>query len=401
MMGLSRSLTCVLLVTVALLLSIGLVMVYSTTFALDGTKYFYRQAQWMGIGITGALVVTFVPREWLSRWSRVLLVLVVAALAYLFLAHMAVKAFSTGALHFFPLVPGGIKGGFRWLRLGQISIQPSEFAKFGLILYLSTYYGTRSRETIATWKGGVLIPGLASGAVLGFIFLGKDLSTTVIAAGVVMALMFLAGVRTRFLLLAVLLGVVAGTAAIALNPERVTRVVSYRHPELYKQDNGYQLWHSHLAMGSGGLHGRGFTRSIMKQVYLPEAHTDFILAVLGEELGYLGVLVVLGLYMLFLGCTVGVAYMCRDPVDMLICMGVGLLVAFQALVNISVVSGWCPTTGLTAPFLSYGGSSIISILLCVGLVFNICRRNLAAMHQEMLDTKVVPTYKVLHLARPE
>ncbi len=236
---------------------------------------------------------------------------------------------------------------------------------------------------------------------MGFIFLGKDLSTTVITAGVVLAMMFLAGVRTRFLLLLVLLGAAAGTAAIATNPERVTRVVSYRHPELSKQDDGYQLWHSHLAMGSGGLRGRGFTRSIMKQVYLPEAHTDFIIAVLGEELGYVGVLAVLGLYVLFLVSTVGIAYMCRDPVDMLICMGVGLLVAFQALVNISVVSGWCPTTGLTAPFLSYGGSSIISILLCVGLVFNVCRRNLAALHQEMLDTKVIPTYKVFHLARPK
>jgi len=139
----------------------------------------------------------------------------------------------------------------------------------------------------------------------------------------------------------------------------------------------------------------------MKRVYLPEAHTDFILAVLGEEMGYLGVLAVLGLYVLFLVSTVGIAHLCRDPVDMLICMGVGFLVAFQALVNISVVSGWCPTTGLTAPFLSYGGSSIISILLCVGLVFNACRRNLAAIHQEMLDTKVIPTYKVFHLARPE
>lgn len=399
MMGLSRSLICMLLVTVALLLSLGLVMVYSTTFIQFGSAYFYRQTLWIAVGLAGMLAVTLTPREWLSRFSLVFLALIVAALGYLFLAYLTNRFISKEVAGYFPLIPGAIKGGFRWLRLGPVSLQPSEFAKFGLIVYLSSYYGSRSREVIGTWKHGVLIPGLVSVITLAGIFLGRDLSTTVITGGVVMVLMFLAGVRARYLLLAVALGLAAGTAAIALNPERVSRVISYRNPENFKQDDGYQLWHSHLAMGSGGWRGRGITQGIMKRVYLPEAHTDYIVAVLGEELGYVGVLGVLALYLVFFGGSLGVAYLCRSQVDMLMCMGVGVLVAFQALINISVVSGWCPTTGVTAPFLSYGGSSIFSILLCTGLLFNICRRNLAAIQQEFLDTEVVPTYKVFHLDR--
>lgn len=392
-----RSITFLVGLIVTLLLCIGLVMVYSTTYEQHGNSYMIRQTIWIGLGLAGTILVTFCPLEYQSKAAPYLMLAVVAALAYLFLAAVAVRLSSKDVLRFFPLITGEVKGAMRWLRLGPVSIQPSEFAKFALILFLATYYGTRSSQQIEQFISGVAVPVAVVGAVLGLILLGGDLSTTVITGATAYAILFLAGVRLRYLILLACLGVTLGVTAINLSPERLSRITSYKLAEEQKLGDGYQLWRSQLALGSGGMWGRGFTRSIMKQVYLPEAHTDFILAVLGEELGYAGVSLVLVLYVGLLICVVEISKMTKDRVGVLLTMGVGILITSQALINFSVVSGWCPTTGLTAPFLSYGGSSMMATLLCVGLIFNTCRRNLDRIWQELLSMRVVPTYKAFAL----
>ncbi len=388
-----RIITFLVGLIITALLCIGLTMVYSTTYDLHGNAYMIRQALWILIGLSGLALVAFCPLEYLCKAAPYILVAVVASLAYLFAANVAARLVSRDILRFFPLVPGEIKGAMRWLRLGPISIQPSEFAKFALILFLAAYYGTRSKKQVERFVDGVAVPVLVIGVVLGLILLGGDLSTTVITGVTAYSILFLAGVRLRYLVLLACLGVALGVTAINLSPERLSRITSYKAAEEQKMGDGYQLWRSQLTLGSGGLWGRGFTRSVMKQFYLPDARTDFIMAVLGEEFGYVGFCFVLLLHVGLLVCVVEISKMCRDRVGVLMTMGTGILIASQALTNFSVVSGWCPTTGLTAPFLSYGGSSMIAMLLCVGLLFNTCRRNLDRMWQELLSMRVVPTYK--------
>ena len=209
--------------------------------------------------------------------------------------------------------------------------------------------------------------------IAGLIFAGKSMSVTVITSAVAMAIFFVAGVRLRYLAAIGFLGL-AGIGFIAINsPERVERFTTFRNPEVYKQTGGYQLWNGQLALGSGGMKGLGFTNSRMKNAYLPEAHTDFILAVVGEELGYLSLLFVALGYMLFLGLALYIAHHAKDTAGMIIASGVGFAITGHAFVNMGVISGFGPTTGVTAPFLSYGGSSMISALIAIGLLWSISR----------------------------
>jgi cell division protein FtsW len=220
---------------------------------------------------------------------------------------------------------------------------------------------------------GFLKPMVAVGFVAGLILLGGDLSSTAITGWVIFGLAFVGGVRLRYLFIVLLAGLVMAGTAIKLSPERISRITSYRNPEEVQATDGYQLWHSQLALGSGGWRGLGFTNSRMKRYYLPEAHTDFIVAIIGEELGFLGVASLVILYAGLMTSAFWLAALAPDREGMLICTGVALLLGLQALVNVSVVSGFCPTTGVTAPFLSYGGSSIVASLLGIGLTLSVSR----------------------------
>ena len=271
-----------------------------------------------------------------------------------------------------PFISGPTKGSFRWLRLGPISLQPSEFAKPILILFLADHFA-RSARYIQEFKRGFLIPMGIAGGVIALILLGKNLSISVITSVVVAGLAFVAGVRMRYLAALAALGVVAVIALVKIDPERMSRLTVFRNPEAHQQGEGYQLWTSQLAMGSGGLRGMGFTNSRMKQFYLPEAHTDFIVAIVGEELGFLAVSVLILAYGLLMAAAFWIAALASDRQGILLSVGIGLSLGLHAFVNIGVVSGFGPTTGVTAPFLSYGGSSMLNSLLCVGLLLSVSR----------------------------
>ena len=293
-----------------------------------------------------------------------------------------------GLLTKFPFVME-IKGAVRWLRIGPVSVQPSEFAKLFLVLFLAAYYGRLRRERIREFVPGVLVPGVVAAMILGLVLYGKDLSTTVVTGGMVFSIMYMAGIRFRYVALILAAGALVVFGSINSSAMRQRRIAAFKHPELYKEKESYQLYRSMLCLGVGGVTGRGIAKGYMKS-YLPEAHTDFIVAVFGEEFGAAGVLSLLAVYLLLCACIVLIVRQCRDRSDMLLCLGIGVLIILQALINIGVVSGCIPPTGVTAPFLSYGGSSILSLMFLAGLVLNVSWRNIKTVNQELSSMRCIP-----------
>ena len=378
-----RTARAVVLGLVVVLLLSGVTMLYSTSFAVCSEYYLKRQAMWVCIGGVLAGFLAFIDYRQLGRASWILMGLVALALAYLAGAHVLYKlSFTKALVAHLPLVGGPTKGGFRWLHIGGFSLQPSEFAKPIVVLFLAEYYQRRARHT-QEFKRGFLVPLLCCGVVIGLIFLGKNLSTTMITGSIMVVIMFVAGVRLRYLLMLAVLGIGFFAVTVTLSREHQRRMTTYQNPEPIQRGEGYQLWHSQLAMGSGGWAGLGFTQSRMKQSYLPEAHTDFIVAIVGEELGFVAVLGLIVLYCLLGGSIFAMAALAQTKGAILMCVGIGWNLAFQAFVNIGVVSGFGPTTGVTAPFLSYGGSSMLSCMAAIGLLLSVSR--VSEMEAETLE----------------
>ncbi len=362
-----------LLFSTIALTGFGLVMLYSTSYAMFGPRYMIRQSLWIAGGGFLVWITARIGHERLIRWGPGLLLILILALAYLGLA-----AFLAGPpLHWkslaahFPFVRR-IKGAYRWLRIGPVTLQPSEFAAPLVSLYLAGYYHRYARKVERFW-GGFVFPAILPGAAIVLILLGRNLSMTLITGSLVMVLMFVAGVRLRYLLLLIALGVGVLYGVVAVSPVRAQRFLAYRNPEKFCRKQGYQLWHSEMALGDGGMFGVGFTRSRMKQKYLPEAHTDFILAIVGEEFGFMAMAGVIALYALTVLAILLVGALAADRSGTLLCTGVGTALAAHAFVNLGVISGLLPTTGVTAPFISYGGSSMLASAVEIGLVFGVYR----------------------------
>ncbi|NMA42913.1 MAG: FtsW/RodA/SpoVE family cell cycle protein [Oligosphaeraceae bacterium] len=376
------------------LIGLGLPMVYSATVHNYEARLFWNQIVWLVIASCIAFGISLLPFRLLVRYSFWALLIVGCMLFYLALAWL-INKLCPGSLQYFPMC-SEVKGAVRWLRLSigshVLQIQPSEFAKVCLLLFLAAYYGTLPREEIKKFVPGILLPGCTVGAVLFLILMGKDLSSTVITGATCLAMMFYAGVRIHYLLIITVLGLLVGGLAIKMSPERLSRMTSYRNPEAEQLGDAFQLWRSQLGMGGGGLKGRGFSKGVIK-TFLPEAHTDFIVAVIGEELGFLGVSLVFFLYLTLSTSIVFIARQCRGRPEMLLCLGIATLFCMQALINIGVVSGWCPTTGVTAPFLSYGGSSLMVLMICSALVIKVSMRNLYLIWQEIAESQWHLTYK--------
>ena len=382
-----------LCLVVIALLCIGMAMIHSATIATKGDYFFTHQLMWIGIGLFVFLFAAFAPLRFFYRFSHWGILLIILPLAYLAFAKAMVHFGGTAILRFFPLI-SETNGAIRWLEFGSIKVQPSEFSKLFLVIYLAAYYGRLPRERIQEFVPGVLVPGLVAGCILALIVLGKDLSTTVITAGMAFVVMYLAGIRFRWVLLFGLLGILLVVAFIQLSPMRVNRITAYRNPKENRNEESYQLWRSQLCLGFGGLTGQGYANGVMK-TYLPESHTDFIVAVIGEEFGLLGIFGVMSAYVIIALCIVAIAQQCRVRSDLLLCLGIAMLLTLQAMVNIGVVSGWCPPTGVTAPFLSYGGSSLISLMFLLGLVLNVNLRNRAEVAREIGKQRCLPTESAL------
>jgi len=266
-----------------------------------------------------------------------------------------------------------MNGATRWLRLGPVTIQPSEFAKLALIVLLA-YYGEKHQRQMDRFFRGFVFPGMLVGLVAALIFAEPDVGTALLAAGVSGLVLLVAGVRWAHLLPLVVSLVGALTVFLSQNPLRSQRLYSWLHVEETKYGVGMQAYHAMVALGSGGLTGVGLGDGRQKLGFVPELHTDFIFSVIGEELGLVATLLVLFGYLVLLVSGVFIALRARDRFGMLLASGITFMVAFQAVVNVGVVTGSLPNKGLPLPFVSYGGSNLVMMLLAVGLLLSVARQ---------------------------
>ncbi|MGE3919470.1 MAG: putative lipid II flippase FtsW [Gammaproteobacteria bacterium] len=352
-----------LLFTVFSLFVIGLVMVASASIVVAEKQFnqpFYfltRQLIFLMIGFVAAFVVIRFELDLWRKYSGWLLIL-----SYILLILV--------------LVPGigrVINGSMRWLGVGLFGIQVSELAKFFCIIYLAGYL-VRKQEEVQTRVIGFIKPMVLIGLIALLLLKEPDFGAATVIITTALGMMFLAGVRLwQF---AILLGsAVFSLAVLAISsPYRMARLTSFLNPWADQYDSGYQLTQSLIAFGRGGWTGMGLGASIQKLFYLPEAHTDFLFAVLAEELGLLGVFAVLALFALFIArifILAKRAWQQQRPFAAFIAFGFGLWLAFQSMINIGVNTGILPTKGLTLPMMSYGGSSMIVMCLVIALLFRI------------------------------
>ncbi|MGE5552442.1 MAG: putative lipid II flippase FtsW [Betaproteobacteria bacterium] len=262
-------------------------------------------------------------------------------------------------------------GATRWINLGPLSIQPTEIAKLAMVVFLAAYFAGRPERVLSL--SGLAVPAGILGLIVLLVMKQPDFGSTLIIMGLTTAMFILAGIRFSWLIaagLAVLPGLVYLAKA---KPYRAARLTAFLNPWAHRQDIGYQTIQSLLALGSGGILGLGLGQSRQKFLYLPEQHTDFIFAILGEELGLLGTLTVVALYFVFAWRGYRIAINAPDEFGSLLAAGLTSVVAFQAILNMMVISGSLPITGVTLPLLSYGGSSLAITLSCVGILLNISK----------------------------
>ena len=344
------------LVTLALV-AFGLVMVYSATSAsaalgqADPMNYLKRQAIYALIGI-GLMIG-------LSRVDNRKLPLAVPPLL------LGAGATCLALL----VVAPEINGARRWLYLGPVGFQPSELAKLALLLFTATYLARRGapRSLAELWRP----VGLVTCVFCGLFMLQPDLGTTISLLLMLSGLLVVAGVPLRTLSAAGAIAVALGGAAIWLEPYRRARILSFLNPWADAEGDGFQTVQAIIGIGSGGLTGHGLGASVQKINYLPEAHTDMILAIVGEELGLIGTTFVIGAFALFAFAGFRVALRCKDPFGKLVAAGATSLVCGQAAVNVAAVLGVAPLTGIPLPFVSYGGTSLVVLLAAVGILLNI------------------------------
>jgi cell division protein FtsW len=351
-----------LLVVTLLLVTIGVVMLFSTSSlpARDryGDPYYLlkRQLVWMlAGGVLCAMAVGF-PYPKLRGWCLPALAVSVLLLVIVLVPHIGIK----------------VSGARRWLGLGAFRVQPSEFAKLALVVFLAHYLAKEKRR-IDQLKRGFIVPMTVVGVVCLLVLAEPDFGTTALMACVALAMMFIAGVRLRYLLPTVLTGLGGFAALVMHNPVRMRRMLAFTDLEKYKAGPGYQVWQAMLAFGSGGINGLGLGNSRQKMFYLPEAHTDFIFPIVGEELGLVGTLGVLLLFATLIACGVIISLRTSDLFGQYLGLGTTLLLAVQTLINVGVVTAWLPTKGLALPFLSYGGSNVVMNLVAVGILLSIYR----------------------------
>jgi cell division protein FtsW len=351
----------ILFITTLLLVGIGLVMVFSSSAVTSNIRYddayffFKRQLLWALIGIVCMLVVM---KFNYVRIKDLAIPLMVFTLLCLILV----------------ITPLGIdtKGSSRWLGVGIMQFTPSELAKLAMVMFLAKVMEV-NLDSMRSFTKGILPYLVFIALVCGLIMLQPDLGTAFAIAGTAFFMMLAAGARWSHLGLIALSGAGVVAAAIALAPYRMQRFIAFLDPWKYPTDEGFQTIQSLYALGSGGLFGMGLGRSRQKFFYLPEQHTDFIFAILGEELGFLGAFLVICLFLLFAWRGFRIAINAPDTFGSLLATGITTMIVFQAAINIGVVSGALPVTGITLPFISYGGSSLLFTLIGVGFLLNISR----------------------------
>ena len=342
------------------LLALGTIIVTSASVSIvDGEPLYYlvRHLGAVGIGLAGLALAVSVPTE---LWYRLNWLLLVAALSLLVL--VLVPAFGHA-----------VNGSRRWLLVGPITVQASEPARLCLLLYFASYAVRRSTE-LGSSLNGLLKPLFVVGAAAVLLLLEPDFGATVVLGATSLTVLFIGGARLRDLFLAVLVGGAVLTALAFSADYRVVRIMSFRDPWADPSDTGYQLTQALMAIGRGEWGGVGLGESVQKLFYLPEAHTDFVFAVLVEELGFAGATLVIALFavVVYRAIVLGrEAMLSGMHFQGLVATGIGVMVGFEALVNMGVNVGLLPTKGLPLPLISYGRASTVVTLVSLGLLLRI------------------------------
>ncbi len=351
----------VLFITTLALLGMGLIMVFSSSAVTsnleygDSFYYFKKQLIWTLISVPVMIVVMKINFAKLKDFVTPAMIIAVILLI------IVVTPLGTE-----------IKGSSRWIIWGPLRLSPSELAKIAMVMFMARNLDN-NLDQISSFKRGVLPNLVVLTVICGLIMLQPDLGTAVTLAGTIFFMMMVAGVKYSHLGLLAASGVGTVIGAIAVAPYRMERVIAYWDPFKYARDEGYQTVQSLYALGSGGLFGMGLGRSRQKFFYLPEKHTDFIFAILGEELGFIGVTLVLALFLLFAWRGFKIAMNAPDNFSSILAAGITIMILLQAAINIAVVCGALPVTGITLPFISYGGSSLLFTMIGVGILLNISR----------------------------
>ena len=348
-----------LAVSAAVLSCIGLLFIYSASSYSaelqygDAFRYVETQAVALALGVAAMFAVSFVRPERIKKYSFVLFAVGVALLAAVFVPGFGVESY----------------GAKRWINLGFFTVQPSEYAKFAMVAFLAAF---AAKKGVGTFPRALVFLATA-GLVCLLLLIEPNMSVTICVGAAAFVLLFAAGAKPTHLAVILVPVVALGIALIVAEPYRVRRLLAFLDPWSSPLDEGYQLIQSYYALGSGGLFGVGLFNSRQKYLFLPFAESDFILSVIGEETGFFGVLGVLALFAVIIVRGTLIAARARDRYSCYLAAGITALLALQTLMNVAVVCGAVPPTGLPLPFVSAGGSSLVCYFAAVGALLSVSR----------------------------
>jgi cell division protein FtsW len=347
------------------LLALGLVMLYSSSMVMVdkhtnseiGAHMLQMQMVWCALGVIACVVLAALDYEILKRFALPFFI------ATLLLA----------ALVFVPHIGHASHGAHRWISKFGFTFQPSEFVKIALIIMLA-WYGDYSQRKMNTFKRGIIIPGIIIASALGLIFIEPDRGTTILLAAVSGTMLMIAGVRWLHVIPPVLAAGAALVYSLTHDSMRSGRITAWLHPEAHASGAALQAEQAKIAIGSGGLTGLGLGDGMQKHGFLPEIQSDFIFANIGEELGLVATLLVILAFLIITICGLFIALRSRDRFGCLLAVGVTSLISYQAIINIGVVTSLLPNKGLALPFISAGGSSLLAMLIGVGILLSVARQ---------------------------
>ena len=353
-----------LAVCAAALLALGLVMLYSSSWALVnrnthleiGAHDLIMQLVWCAVGFVFCVTATALDYQVLKKFVWPVFIFALLLLGLVFVPHIG------RASH----------GAHRWIGIGPFTFQPSELGKITLIIMLA-WHGDHYQRQMHTFKRGIIFPAAMVGVILGLIFVEPDRGTTILLCAVTGVMLLIAGVQWKHVLIPVVVGAAGLTFSILHDPMRMGRIMAWRHPEDHMNGAALQAHQAMLGLGNGGWFGVGLGNGVRKFGWLPEIQTDFIFANIGEELGLVATLFVVVAFVVMAVCGIYIALHARDTFGFLLASGITFLISLQAAINIGVVTSALPNKGLPLPFISYGGSNLLAMLTCIGLLFSVAR----------------------------
>jgi len=353
-----------LLITVVIISLFGVLMIYSSSYVWaeykfnDPYKFLKSQALFLLVGYVIMIIVANIPyKKYLDKAN------IIFGVCFLLLILVLIPGIGT------------VRNGSRsWFGIGSFGIQPSEFTKLALIMFTSKYLSNNEKILKNIKKGVFPILGILL-LVFGLIMLQPDFGTGVVIVMTIVVLLFISGVEIGFFMKIGLVGLIGVVGLIIVAPYRLKRIESFINPWTDPLGSGFQIIQSLYAIGPGGLLGMGLGNSVQKHFYLPEPQTDFIFSIISEEFGFLGVLIVSTLFITIIYRGFKIAMNCEDKFGKFLAFGITFGLAFQALLNLMVVVGLIPVTGVTLPFLSYGGSSLLITLVSIGILLNVSKYN--------------------------